>query len=445
MRSPNDAETRNVAEGTPLFWRLYRLLWGLGRPFIPLVFRSRLRRGKEHRDRLEERRGHASRERPHGPLVWIHCASVGELISVIPLMERIRSREIDVLATSGTVTAAALAAQRMPAGVIHQFAPVDSPHYVRRFLGHWKPDLALLVESDLWPNYILETSKRSVPLILVNGRMSEHSYRRWRRLPHMIGPLLQRFDLCLARAEGDAQRFTELGAPRVITTGNLKFDVPAPPANAEKLRALENALGDRPLFGAASTHAGEDAIVIAAHRMLRGRVPGLITAIAPRHPERGPGIAEIAASDGLKSVLRSRGHLPDATTDIYICDTIGELGLFYRLAPIVFIGGSLVRHGGQNPIEAAKLGAAILHGAHVGNFAEVYAALDDAHGALEVSDSQTLAQHVYAWLREDDARVAAADQALNTVENLGGALERTLQSLEPYLMQLRLGNRGRHA
>jgi len=408
------------------------------------MFALRARRGKEEPLRLGERRGEPSLERPPGSLVWIHAASVGELISVIPLIERIRTRELNVLATSGTVTAAALAAQRLPPGVMHQFAPVDSPGFVRRFLEHWQPDLALLVESDLWPNYILETSRRAVPLILVNGRLSESSYRRWRRFPHTIGPLLARFDLCLARAEADANCFRELGAPRVVTTGNLKFDVPAPPANAEKLRLLDGALGERPLMAAASTHAGEDAVIIAAHRMLRGRVAGLITMIAPRHPERGPGIAEIASSGGLKAALRSRGQLPDAATDIYIMDTIGELGLLYRLAPIVFIGGSLVRHGGQNPIEAAKLGAAILHGPHVGNFAEVYAALDGAHGALQVADPQALAQRVHAWLRDDAARAAAADQAHATVESLGGALERTLQSLEPYLMQLRLGQRARH-
>jgi 3-deoxy-D-manno-octulosonic-acid transferase len=434
-----------VAERVPLLWRFYRLLWTLGRPLVPLLFRLRMRRGKEQPERLPERRGEASIDRPSGPLVWVHAASVGELISVIPLIERIRSLDIDVLATSGTVTAATLAGQRLPQGVIHQFAPVDSPRYVRRFLEHWQPDLALLVESDLWPNYILEASVRSTPLILVNGRLSESSFRRWRRFPHTIGPLLQRFDLCLARAPADAHCFTELGAPRVITTGNLKFDVPAPPANPEKMRMLHTALGGRPVLGAASTHAGEDATVIAAHRMLRARIPRLITAIAPRHPERGPGIAEIAASAGLKAALRSRGQLPDAQTDIYITDTIGELGLFYRLVPIVFIGGSLVRHGGQNPIEAAKLGAAILHGPHVGNFAEVYAALDAAHGAITVNDAQSLAQRANAWLRDDGARAAAADQARQTVDALGGALERTLQSLEPYLMQLRLGRRARHA
>jgi 3-deoxy-D-manno-octulosonic-acid transferase len=438
-------ERQKVASGIPLLWRSYRLLWWLARPLVPLVMADRRRRGKEHRERIAERRGKPSAERPAGPLVWVNAASVGELVSAIPLIERIRALNIDVLVTSGTVTAAAMAAQRLRGNVIHQFAPVDSARYVRRFLDHWQPDLVLLIESDLWPNFILESAARSIPLILVNARLSERSFRRWRRFPRTIGSLLQRFDLCLARAPADARCFTELGAPRVQTTGNLKFDVPAPPVDANRLRQLDEAVGDRPVIGAASTHPGEDATIISAHRMLRSRVPDLLTTIAPRHPERGPGIAEIAAAAGLNAALRSRGQLPDATTDIYICDTIGELGMFYRLAPIVFIGGSLVRHGGQNPIEAAKLGAAILHGPHVGNFAEVYSALDATHGAVTVADAQSLAQRAHAWLRDEGARAAAAEAARATVEELGGALDRTMKALEPYLMQLHLGRRSRHA
>ena len=434
-----------MAKPTPLFWRFYRLLWAVGRPIVPLAFWMRMRRGKEDRVRLPERRGQAGFQRPDGPLVWLHAASVGELVCVIPLIERIWALKMAVLVTSGTVTAAQLAAQRLPRGVIHQFSPVDSPHYVRRFLTHWKPDLALLVESDLWPNLILESAERGIPLILVNGRLSQRSFRRWRRVPQTIAPLLQRFDLCLARNAADARAFGELGAPRVVTTGNLKFDVPAPPANPDKLRMLRAAIAGRPVLGAASTHPGEDDAVIAAHRMLRMRIPRLLTLIAPRHPERGPGIAEIANVGGLRAVLRSQGQFPNETTDVYVCDTIGELGLFYSLTPIVFIGGSLVKHGGQNPIEPAKLGAALLHGPHVGNFADVYKALDAGHGAVQVEDAHMLALRAHAWLQDETARARAAESAHETVEGLGGALEKTLQALEPYLMQLRLGQGAHHA
>ncbi len=434
-----------MSEKLPIALRAYRLLSAAATPFAPLLLARRLKRGKEPRARLSERRGEARIARPPGPLVWLHGASVGELASVLPLIERIRSRGVGMLVTSGTVTSGGLAEQRLPRGVIHQFVPVDVPRFVRRFLDHWKPDLALFVESDLWPNIMIETSRRGVPMILVNGRLSENSYRRWRYLPATIVNLLRRLELCLARTPADAERFGKLGAPRIVTTGNLKLDVPAPPADSAKLAALQDAISGRPVIAAASTHAGEEAVMIEAHARLRANFPRLLSLIAPRHPERGPGVVEIARAAGLTAAQRSRGELPSASADIYVADTMGELGLLYRLAPVVFIGGSLVRHGGQNPIEAAKLGAAILHGPHVWNFAEIYAALDDAHGAEPVTDADRLTASLAAWLEHPAARARVADAARATVEGLGGALDRTLQSLDPYLMQLALRQRAGHA
>ena len=364
---------------------------------------------------------------------------------MLPLIERISAREVNVLVTSGTVTSGGLAAQRLPANVIHQFAPLDIPAYVRRFFDHWQPDLALFVESDLWPNRIIEASRRRVPMILINGRLSANSYNRWRYLPAAIIDLLQRFDLCLARTPADAERLSALGAPRLITTGNLKLDVPAPPCHAGNLEKLKQAIGGRPVIAAASTHEGEEAAMIEAHRRLSPNFPGLLTLIAPRHPDRGPAIAERVAAAGMTVRLRSRGELPAAATDIYVADTLGELGLIYRLAPVVFIGGSLVRHGGQNPIEAAKLGAAIVHGPHVWNFAEVYAALDDAHGAEPIADVSRLTGRLGMLLAQPAVRARVAETAFDTVKGLGGALERTLHSLEPYLLQLRLEQRSGHA
>jgi 3-deoxy-D-manno-octulosonic-acid transferase len=413
--------------------------------FVPMALAHRVKRGKEHRARLAERRGEAGIARPRGPLVWLHSASVGELASVLPLIERIRSRGVNMLVTSGTVTSGGLAEQRLPHGVIHQFVPIDVPRFVRRFLNHWRPNLALFVESDLWPNIMIETSRRNVPMILVNGRLSENSFRRWRYLPDTIVNLLRRFDLCLAGTPGDAERLSKLGAPRVVTTGNLKLDVPAPPADPAHLNALQDAILGRPVIAAASTHPGEESLMIEAHRRLRESFPGLLTLIAPRHPERGPGVVAIAAAAGLKVALRTRGERPSPATDIYVADTVGELGLIYRLAPIVFIGGSLVRHGGQNPIEAAKLGAAILHGPHVWNFAEIYSALDDARGAVLVNDADLLTAQLGAWLSDPAACAGVADAARATVEGLSGALERTSQSLDPYLMQLQLRQRAGHA
>jgi 3-deoxy-D-manno-octulosonic-acid transferase len=430
-----------VASGLPFALRSYRALTSILTPIAPALLFRRLRRGKENPERVQERYAETQVTRPAGPLIWMQCASVGELLTVVPLMERLRERGFGVLCTSGTATSAQIAGERLPPDVIHQFTALDAPRFVKRFFQHWRPDLALFVESDLWPNLILAAAEHGTPLILVNGRVSERSFRRWRFAPATIAALLRRFDLCLAQSSVHADRYRELGAPRVVTTGNLKLDAPSPPADAEKLAALAAALKNRTVIAGTSTHAGEETLLIEAHRRLRHSFPGLLTLIAPRHPERGLGIVEIARAADLKTALRSRGELPVSDTEIYVADTMGELGLIYRLAPIVFVGGSLASHGGQNPIEPIKLGAAILHGPHVWNFAEIYSALDRAHGAEQIKDVGRLAVRLGAWLKDAQERAAVAAAARETVAVLGGALERTLSALDPYLMQIRLERR----
>lgn len=429
----------------PAVLRVYRLLSAAAGPFTPIFLGRRLKRGKEHHQRLSERRGEAGILRPDGPLVWLHGASVGELASVLPLIDRIRARGIAMLVTTGTVTSGGLAEQRLPQGVVHHFVPLDIPRFVRRFLDHWRPDLALFVESELWPNMIIEASARGIPMVLINARLSENSFKRWRRVPSSIAHLLRHLDLCLAGASSDAGRLSDLGAPNVVTTGNLKLDVPAPPADPATFATLQDALAGRPVIAAASTHAGEEELMLQAHIRLRTDFPGLLTIIAPRHPDRGTAVSEIATAAGLPVALRSRGQLPNRTTQIYVTDTLGELGLIYRLTPAVFIGGSLVRHGGQNPVEAAKLRTAILHGPHVWNFAEIYTALDNARGAELVDDVGGLVAHFATWLADPLAGASIGEAGHTVVENLGGALDRTLGSLDPYLMQLQLLQRTRHA
>jgi 3-deoxy-D-manno-octulosonic-acid transferase len=431
-----------VRDRMPLALRFYRLASMAAAPTLaPRLLTWRLKRGKENPTRLAERYGEASLPRPAGPLIWVHGASVGEMLAVIPLIERLRAKNFAVLMTSGTVTSAALAERRLPAGALHQFIPLDAPRFVGRFFDHWRPDLALFVESDLWPNLIVDCADREIPMILVNGRVSERSFKRWRFLPRAIAALLGRFDLCLAQSNADAQRYRALGAPRISSIGNLKLDVPAPPADPPTLSRLTGIVLTRSVIAAASTHASEENEIIAAHRRLRAKNPTLLTIIAPRHPERGPGIAEAAKGAGLSVALRSRGDWPKPDVDVFIADTLGELGLIYRLAPIVFMGGSLVSRGGQNPIEAIRLGAAIVHGPHVWNFAEIYATLDAEHGAELVADEDALTSCLARWLANPTARKAVADAAAATVDKLGGALDRTLTALEPYLMQLRLEQR----
>jgi 3-deoxy-D-manno-octulosonic-acid transferase len=363
------AEKPIERQSLPLTLHVYRALLTAATPLAGVLLSHRLKRGKEDPRRLAERRGESTVLRPPGPLVWVHGASVGEVAAIIPLVERIVSKDFKVLVTSGTVGSAKLCEQRLPVGVIHQFVPWDTPRFIARFLDHWKPNLALFTESDLWPNTIVMSHARRIPLILINGRLSERSFNRWRYAPATIGAMLRRFDLCLAQSPAYATRYRDLGAPRIATTGNLKLDVPEPPADRDSLQALQSAIGGRTTIAAASTHAGEEIALIDTHRKLRHSFPQLLTLIAPRHPDRGPGIVEIASAAGLSASLRSQGRLPDSKTDIYVVDTFGELGLVYRLAPIVFVGGSLATHGGQNPVEPIKLGAAVLHGPHVWNFA----------------------------------------------------------------------------
>ena len=436
---------QTVVESLPGTLRAYRLLTTAAAPLAPLLFSYRLRRGKEDSARLSERRGKAGIPRPSGRLVWLHGASVGEITAVLPLIGRLCADGFAVLVTSGTTTSAELSQQRLPQGAVHQFVPLDVPKFVDRFLDHWRPDLALFVESDLWPNLVLASAARAVPLVLLNGRLSQRSFARWRRIPQTIGAVLKQFDLCLAQSPADAERYSQLGGKHVGMTGNLKLDVPAPPAEAAQLEALRSAIGGRPVVVAASTHPGEEAAALDAHHGLRRRFPALLTIIVPRHPHRGAETAELARTAALTPALRSRGEMPETHTDIYVADTMGELGLFYRLAPVVFMGGSLVERGGQNPIEPIKLGAAITHGPHVWNFADIYSALDGAGGAEQVNDAAELEACVGAWLDDDGLRESVMEAGRRTVERLGGALERTVEALEPYFMQLRVGRNSRDA
>jgi 3-deoxy-D-manno-octulosonic-acid transferase len=434
-----------LAEPMPMTLSAYRFVTAAGTVLAPHVLERRLARGKENPDRIAERRGEPSAPRPPGPLVWVHGASVGEFIAVLPLIERIRARGLPVLITTGTVTSATLAERRLPPGALHQFIPLDMPSFISRFLDYWHPDLALFVESDLWPNVIMSASARGIPMILVNGRMSEHSYSRWRYFPKTIETLLRRLDLCLVRSPNDAERFGALGARHISITGNLKFDVPALPVDANRFAALREATRGRIIVAAASTHPGEETIIVDVHRHLKISFPNLLTVIAPRHPERGDAIAEIVSTACLWPALRSRGTSPAVETDVYIFDTLGELGMIYQLASVVFMGGSLVRHGGQNPIEAIKLGAAVLHGPHVSNFSDIYEELDRRGAAELVTDAGQLTMRISSWLTDGAEREGIAGRARNYVDQLGGALDLTVSALEPYLTQLRTQDRAARA
>jgi 3-deoxy-D-manno-octulosonic-acid transferase len=411
----------------------YRWASFLATPLAGPILRMRLRRGKEDPRRILERRGLTSVARPPGPLVWLHGASVGEASVLLPFVERITRMGATALVTTTTVTSARMLAQRLPAGALHQFAPLDSPLFMRRFVEHWRPDAALVAESELWPNMILELKRSKARLAMVNGRISERSFRRWGHAPRFIAALLTGFDVCLARSEADGDRLSALGAPNVLVAGDIKFDAPTLPADRRGRAGRAGRTSGRQIWIAASTHEGEEMIAAAAHRRLARVFPDALTLIAPRHPERGAAIFRQLEEQGLSCALRSRGETIGPGTAIYICDTIGELGLFYRLAGVVFVGKSFVAGGGQNPIEPARLASAILHGPMVANFTDVYAALDKAGGALTVERPEDLGEALIALFDNAGRLRAMARAAGDTVEHRAGAVERSMGALRGLL------------
>ncbi len=416
--------------------KLYRLATIAATPFASAALNWRASYGKEDPARLGERMGQSDRPRPPGRLVWLHGASLGESLSLLPLIERFIQRGLEVLVTSGTVSSARVLTARLPAGAFHQYAPLDAPKFVDRFLDHWKPDIAVFAESELWPNIVATVRARGVPLILANARISRKSAERWRSVPGAAKSVFGAVDLCLAQDSDNAARFLALGARCVRIAGNLKFDVPPPPADSAKLAEFNGAIGARPAWAAVSTHPGEEEIVLDAHVELAARTPGLLTIIAPRHRERGAEIVERARARGLKAALRSQDGEPRRDVDVYVADSVGELGLIFRSVGVVLMGKSLLPGGGQNPIEPAKLGCAILYGPHVENFAEVYGELAAVKAAARVTDAASLARAAHYLLSEPSRMRKMGRAGAETVEKLGGASRGIMNAVEPYLAQL---------
>jgi 3-deoxy-D-manno-octulosonic-acid transferase len=416
---------------SPLGLAAYRLATTALAPVVPFFLRQRALRGKEDTARMRERLGYASVARPEGRLIWIHGASVGESVAALPLIDAFLKSGNNVLVTSGTVTSATLLAERLPAGAIHQYAPVDTPAAAKRFLAHWRPDAGLFVESELWPNLLYRAGGQGVKLALVNGRMSERSFRGWRRAPRVAAALLSLFDICLAQDTQTANRLSFLGAPHVEVTGSLKADAPPLPADAVKLAALKEAIGNRPILLAASTHPGEDETLLPAQDKLRGDFPDLLTIIAPRHPERGPDIAMLCGSRSV--VRRSEGRMPTSQTQVYVADTIGELGLLYRLSHFAFIGGSLIPHGGQNPLEPARLGCAVLTGPHTENFTQAYDAILSAQGSGRVSSAAEIASMSKRLIEHPNDAKTMGEAAARAAAALGGAVGKTIAAIEALL------------
>ncbi len=402
----------------------------LATPALRYSLRRRAGRGKEILARLPERWGEDDTSRPPGRLLWLHAASVGEATSLLPVLTALATSDVTVLLTTGTVTSANLLARRLPElglrdRVLHRFAPLDVPAWAARFLDHWRPDAAGFVESELWPNLLSACRRRNIPLMLINARISAKSLKAWQRAPAMARSVLNGFARIHARGPEDAARLHALGATNVSSPGDLKFAAPPLPADLTALTQLRDRFGDRPVWVAASTHPGEEAEIAAAHALLERDHPGLLTIVVPRHPERG---AELATA--LRAPRRSAGEAPPSDAGLWIADTIGELGLWYRLARVAFVGRSLLPPGGgQNPLEPVQLRCPVIAGPYTGNFTDHIGLLRKADAIQEVADAPALAAAVSALLHDESARQSRAERAFEAVQLHAGLPRDTAEAL----------------
>ena len=416
---------------SPLGLLAYRAATAAFAPVVPILLKRRASSGKEQPSRASERFGIAARERPPGPLIWIHGASVGECLAAVPLAEALAADGKAVLVTSGTVASATMMEKRLPPTAIHQFVPVDTPAATERFLDHWRPDVGLFVDSDLWPNLVLNARARGTRLALVNARISERSARSWRWAPRTAKAILAAFAVCLAQDEDNAARFRDLGCNDVRVSGSLKADAPPLHADPVALERLGSQINGRPILLAAQTHPGEDETILPAHDVLRQSFHNLLTIIVPRHVERGPDIAMLCGTR--PAALRSRSEDISASTAVYVADTLNELGLFYRLAPFAFVGGTLVPTGGHNPLEPACLRRAVLAGPHTHNSQSAFKAIFEAQGMGLVHSSAEIAELSKRLLGDPALAETLGDAAAHGAATLGGAAAKTIAVIDTLL------------
>lgn len=423
----------------------YKIITALSAPILNILLKRRIASGKENAARIGERKGIISTPRPEGHLIWIHAASVGEAQSALILIDTIskNSPETNFLVTSGTVTSADLMEKRLPNNAIHQFYPLDHPCWVHRFLEHWKPDTAFWMESELWPNMLSAIKKRDLPAALINARLSDKSYKHWRRFKGSIKKLLTAFDIILAQTDLDADRYRTLGANNVIVTDNLKHCAAPLPHKTEDLTALQNIIGERPVWLYASTHAGEETLACRLHLKLKEKHPNLLTILVPRHPERRNDILAACKSPDLKFELRGEDkNLPDENTDIYIADTLGELGLFYRLSPIAVIGRCFSDDGGggHNPIEAAQLNCAVLTGPNVQYQTQLFDEMLAMNAVQQVLTEDAFYQALDTLFSDKQAREKLTDNATQYASAKDHIIDHVMKNLKPLFDNTKRGD-----
>lgn len=422
---------------------LYKTLMGASGPVLEAYLRRREARGREDPARAGERRGRAGLPRGQAPLVWFHAASVGESLALLSIIERLLKDypQAEALVTTGTVTSAKLMAERLPKRAFHQYMPVDHPVWVKSFLDHWKPEAVVWSESELWPNILGEVKRRNIPAVLLNARMSESSFRQWKWAKGMARGVLGAFSLCLGQNEAEAKRLTVLGARDVRVSSNLKYAAAPLPVQQDKFNALQAAVGTRKLLLFASTHPGEEQVALATHAALKDKIAGLLTIIVPRHPQRGAEAVLLAQKEGFTVAQRSTGALPDASHEIYIADTLGELGLFFRLCKTVVMGGTFAPIGGHNPIEPAQAHCAIIYGPHMHNFITINEDFLKAGAALQVEDEAQLHEKCAEALQSPQKFTPLADAALKLTQEKAHVVDEIANLLKPVLDSALLGRK----
>lgn len=416
---------------------IYRSLTLAGLPFLELLLGLRVRRGKEDPARLPERKGRPSRPRPQGKLAWIHAASVGEAQSALILIDALghRSPGLNILVTTGTVTSASLMERRLPSFAFHQYAPIDHPAWVGGFLDHWKPGFALWMESELWPNTLLELQRREIPCALVNARLSDCSFRNWSFAKGAAARIISCFRLILAQTQKDAEHYRALGARNIVVSENIKYSAAPLPHDTLALSALKLAVGERRAWVYASTHAGEEALACRVHKALKEKIPELLTIIVPRHPQRREDIAGVCFEHGLKFTMRSNNTaLPVAHDDIYVADTLGELGLFYTLCDVAFIGRSFSDDGGggHNPIEAAQLGCAVMTGPNNQFQRQIYDDMRSENAVIEAHGEEEFIAELGHLLTDPQALASAKEKTRAFVARKAHVIEDVLERLSPF-------------
>lgn len=421
---------------------IYRSLSWTLTPLVKLYFESRLKKGKEDPARFQERWGYPSQVREiNRPLIWIHAVSVGEAVSTLPLLKVLHEhcRDAQLLLTTATVTSAKVMEKRLPPYVIHQFAPLDLPQVIKRFLEAWEPDLAIGVESEIWPNMLTLTQEGGIPTILLNGKLSDRSFKRWKMIPSFITSIFEKMTFIGTQTPADKARFVALKAPHVSVMPNLKLLSEPLTVDESALKKLKSQIGKRPHFCAANTHPGEDEIIIGAHQDLKKQYPNFLTILVPRHPKRAEEIRVLIESHGLKVAQRSLDEVIGDDTDIYLADTLGEMGLFYAISSVVFLGATLIPKGGHNPIEPAQLGAFVLHGPHTYSNPRLYEYLQ-TQGLAKIINTQD--ELVAALLsRGFDAK---SKNHQNFEKEQAEGVEKIKELLRPYLSQVR-GNYAENA